>query len=64
MSLLERVPLILDAIRLDLLDEMNRKSLVSTREWLEEQSAVKPGYADFLKLSNVRLFDIVACWQR
>lgn len=62
MDPLDHVPLLWDAIRLDLLLPQNRQALAALRRWLHAHIHDQPGYAAFLQLSDLRLFDIVACW--
>jgi len=57
-----QVPLLWDAVRSDLLMQSNQAALAALRAWIMIQVPLSPTYGAFLHLTNVRLFDIVACW--
>ena len=56
------VPFFWDAVRSDLLLQSNQVALITLRAWLSTQVPASPVYGDFLRLTDLRLFDIVACW--
>jgi len=59
---LARVPLYWDLFRDDLLLSANQAALVNLRGWINAQVPGNAGFSVFLTLTDVRLFDIAACW--
>ena len=59
---LARVPLYWDLLRGDLLLPANQAALVSLRGWINAQVTGNAHFRDFMTLTDIRLFDIAACW--